>query len=75
MVEVNDMGLLNTFNEWRTTRYENRISQMREVNKCPDCNGRGFLTYPATEYAFYGNLDCPGCNGSGLFTAWDEIVE
>lgn len=69
------MGLLNAFNEWKTTRYENRIAKMKEENKCPDCNGRGFLTYPASEYAFYNNLDCPGCDGSGQFTDWFDTMQ
>ncbi|PLR96799.1 methionine aminopeptidase [Bacillus sp. T33-2] len=65
------MGLLNAFNEWKSARYENHISNMKAQNKCPDCRGRGFITYPASEYVFYSNpYNCSGCNGSGLYVDW-----
>jgi DnaJ-class molecular chaperone len=73
MVEVNKMGLLSAFNDWRNTRYENHVSQMKEENKCPDCNGRGFLIYPGGQMSYLANsLDCPGCNGSGQYSEWES---
>lgn len=69
------MGLLNAFNEWRTTRQENHVSRMKENNKCPDCYGRGFLVYPANEYIYSNSFDCPGCNGSGLYNDWENISQ
>jgi DnaJ-class molecular chaperone len=66
------VGLLNAFNEWRNSKYENHISQMREGDKCPDCYGRGVLIYPSTGISFYTNiLDCPGCNGTGMYAEWE----
>ncbi|MEH7523517.1 hypothetical protein V7149_09565, partial [Bacillus sp. JJ1503] len=69
------MGLVKAFNDWRAARYENHVAQMKDMNKCPECYGRGFMPYPANEFAFYGNLlDCPGCNGSGDYGDWNELV-
>ncbi|MHC0036981.1 methionine aminopeptidase [Pseudoneobacillus sp. C159] len=70
------MGLLSAFNDWRNTRYENHLSEMREANKCPDCYGRGFLVYPASEISYLPqSFDCPGCNGSGHFNDWENPAE
>lgn len=68
------MGLLKTFNNWRSARQENFISNMSLQNKCPDCRGKGYNIYPAaSEFIPYDNTyDCPGCNGSGLFTDWSQ---
>jgi DnaJ-class molecular chaperone len=75
MVEVTYMGLLGAFNDWRASRHENHIAQMKEENKCPDCNGRGFLIYPTTEMSYLvHSLDCPGCNGSGHFSEWENLT-
>ncbi|MBP2239614.1 DnaJ-class molecular chaperone [Cytobacillus eiseniae] len=66
------MGILNTFNEWRATRYEKHVSRMKSDNKCPECYGRGFPIYPGTEYAYYTNIvECPGCGGTGVYTDWE----
>ncbi|MFE8702170.1 methionine aminopeptidase [Cytobacillus sp. FJAT-54145] len=64
------MGLIDAFNEWISSRYENHISKMELENRCPDCYGKGFQLYPhAIELVPYDGLyDCPSCNGSGLFT-------
>ena len=73
-IEVKQLGLLNAFNDWRTSRHEKHVSKMQEMGKCPDCYGRGFIPYPASEFAYVSNaLDCPGCNGSGLYTDWNEL--
>jgi DnaJ-class molecular chaperone len=70
------MGLIQAFNQWKTTRYENHLAQMREENKCPECYGRGFVVYPAQEFVYYSNpLDCPGCNGTGLYTEWSKLIK
>lgn len=75
MVGVINMGLLSTFNDWRTTRYENHVAEMKEENKCPDCYGRGFLIYPSSELSFHANsFDCPGCNGSGQYGEWENTT-
>ncbi|HLO12074.1 MAG TPA: methionine aminopeptidase [Pseudoneobacillus sp.] len=67
------MGLMSSFNDWRASRYENHVSQMREENKCPDCYGRGFMMYPFNEFTYQAHsLECPGCNGSGLYTDWSS---
>ncbi|MBM7585591.1 DnaJ-class molecular chaperone [Bacillus pakistanensis] len=68
------MGLLNAINEWRTSRYENHVSKMKEANNCPECRGRGFLLYPANEYSYSADqFNCNGCNGSGLYSDWDNL--
>lgn len=68
------MGILQSFNQWRESRYENHLSNMEAQNKCPDCNGRGYHTYPVNEFVYLSNqLECPGCNGSGQFSDWSEI--
>lgn len=70
------MGLLNSFNEWRTARYQNHVSKMKEANKCPDCHGRGFSLYPGNEYAFYtSQYNCSGCNGTGLYSEWEGLSQ
>jgi DnaJ-class molecular chaperone len=68
------MGLLNAFNDWRNLRHENHLSQMKDLNKCPDCYGRGFLVYPAIEYLYHSfSSECPGCNGSGHYSEWESL--
>jgi DnaJ-class molecular chaperone len=68
------MGLLNSFNDWRQARYENHLSQMKELNKCPDCYGRGYFVYPAIEYTYLElSPECTGCNGSGRYNDWESI--
>lgn len=71
------MHLLHTFQQWRETRYENHLLQMKDKNKCPDCSGRGFHVYPAHELAFFNeSLDCPSCSGTGLYNEWlKELCE
>jgi DnaJ-class molecular chaperone len=66
------MGLLNVFNQWKETRYQNHIANMKEQGKCPDCLGKGYSVYPYNEFAYYHSLECPGCQGSGLFLDWEE---
>lgn len=71
--KVVNMGLLSAFNDWRASRYENHLSQMKEANKCPDCYGRGFLIYPSSEISYHtSSFDCPGCNGSGQYSRWED---
>ncbi|MEW9050150.1 MAG: methionine aminopeptidase [Neobacillus sp.] len=67
------MGLLNAYNQWRETRYQNHLSNMRDQDKCPDCHGRGFTVYPYNEYAYYNSFDCPSCQGSGSYDAWENL--
>ncbi|AGK55417.1 hypothetical protein B1NLA3E_18365 [Bacillus sp. 1NLA3E] len=68
------MGLFEAYNQWKVSRYENHVSNMESQNKCPDCNGRGYHSYPANEFVYYSNpSECPGCNGSGLFTDWTGL--
>lgn len=67
------MGLLNAFNDWRTSRYENHVSQMKELNKCPECYGKGYVIYPAIEFTYQPmSYDCHGCNGSGNYSVWED---
>lgn len=68
------MGLLNSYNEWKVSRQQQHVSNMQSQNKCPDCNGRGFYTFPVNEFVHYTNpYDCPGCNGSGTYEGWSEL--
>lgn len=67
------MGLINSFNQWRETRYQNHVSHMRTQEKCPDCYGRGFTVYPYNEFAYYNSVECPGCQGSGSYSDWDQL--
>lgn len=70
---MTDLGLLDAFNQWKNTRYENHLSVMKEQNKCPDCYGRGFYTFSANEFFYHAApYDCPGCNGSGRYSDWEE---
>lgn len=70
-----NMVLFSAISDWRKSRHEKFISQMKEENKCPDCYGRGFLLYPANEFLYLNNpLDCPGCNGTGLYTDWVNTI-
>lgn len=63
------MGLLNSFTNWKTERYEKHLNDMQGLGKCPDCRGRGFtIPYSAYTTAY----ECPGCNGSGLYSDWAE---
>lgn len=66
------MGLLNTLNQWKETRYQNHVAAMKEQNKCPDCHGRGYTIYPYTEFAYLNSFECPGCQGSGNYSDWEE---
>jgi DnaJ-class molecular chaperone len=65
------MGL---FNEWRRARNEKHITRMREDNRCPLCNGKGFVLYRGFDYAM-DSFDCAGCNGTGLFSEWEDVAE
>lgn len=67
------MGLLNSFNQWKETRYQNHLSNMKEHGKCPDCQGRGYTVYPYNEFAYFNSFECPGCQGSGQYADWDEM--
>jgi len=33
------LSLFNALNQWRNTRYENHLANMKDQNKCPDCHG------------------------------------
>ncbi|MFD2443792.1 methionine aminopeptidase [Bacillus sp. CGMCC 1.16607] len=69
------MGLLSAFNDWRASRYENHVTQMKEENKCPDCSGQGYFIYPTTDFTYNANtFDCVGCNGSGLYSEWETQI-
>ncbi|MBM7643838.1 DnaJ-class molecular chaperone [Scopulibacillus daqui] len=64
------MGLINAYSNWKTKRYEKHLTKMQSLGKCPDCNGRGYMTIFDYEYA--APYNCYGCNGSGLYTDWEE---
>ncbi|MBD8067458.1 methionine aminopeptidase [Bacillus sp. PS06] len=66
------MGLINTVNDWITSRYEKKVKQMEDLGLCPDCHGRGFHTFNTYELYFTNPVDCIGCNGSGNFAEWYE---
>lgn len=68
------MGLLDAYQNWKESRYENHVNNMKSQNKCPDCYGKGFHSFPVNEFVYYSNpYDCPGCNGSGLYSDWEQI--
>ncbi|MCL6570513.1 MAG: methionine aminopeptidase [Bacillus sp. (in: Bacteria)] len=67
------MGLLNSFNQWKETRYQNHISTMKEQGKCPDCHGRGYAVSPYDEYAYFNSIECTGCLGSGHYSEWADL--
>jgi RNA polymerase subunit RPABC4/transcription elongation factor Spt4 len=72
--EVNIMGLLNAYNEWKNSRYQRHLTAMKDQDKCPDCFGRGYYIYPANEFVYNVNPhDCPGCNGTGTYTEWENL--
>ncbi|WP_078547983.1 methionine aminopeptidase [Litchfieldia alkalitelluris] len=64
------MGLIDTLNDWLTSRNERRLEQMESLGLCPDCNGRGFHTFNSYEFYYSNPIDCIGCNGSGTFSDW-----
>lgn len=67
------MGLLNTYNQWKETRYQNHVFRMKKKGKCPDCKGRGYTVYPYHEFAYYHSYECLGCRGSGLYMDWAKL--
>jgi DnaJ-class molecular chaperone len=69
---VDTLRFLNALSEWKTARYEKKISEMRSQGICPDCHGKGFHSLPLNEFLYTDVYDCPGCNGSGLFSDWSE---
>ncbi|KAB2333441.1 methionine aminopeptidase [Bacillus mesophilum] len=70
------MGLFGSFQKWKNAKYEEHMSRMKEDNKCPDCNGRGFLIFPASMYLYNSeSINCHGCNGTGLYTDWGQSGE
>lgn len=67
------MGLFGSFQKWKAAKYENHISVMREENRCPECNGRGFLIYPASIYLYHSeSMNCLSCSGTGLYEDWEK---
>lgn len=70
--EVIMMGLLNSYNQWKETKYQNHVSNMKEQGKCPDCQGKGYTVYPYNEFAYFNSFKCPGCQGSGNYMDWQE---
>lgn len=68
------MGILNAFDQWISSRYENHVSKMESQERCPDCLGKGFHTYPwASEFFLHENShQCTGCNGSGHYYDWSS---
>ncbi|ASV69473.1 methionine aminopeptidase [Cytobacillus sp. FSL W7-1323] len=68
------MGLLNAFNEWRETRYANHVEKMKDLEKCPDCRGKGFQYFAGQEYMFMDDdaYYCASCNGSGEYDIWES---
>ncbi|WP_102349769.1 methionine aminopeptidase [Bacillus sp. Marseille-P3661] len=69
------MGLLNSFMEWNSARYEKKIAKMEAKGICPDCYGRGINSAAFNEFVFTNSYECPGCNGSGHFSDWAGINE
>lgn len=69
------MGLLNSFQDWKASRYEKKISEMQSQGICPDCHGKGVNTFPLNDYYLANVYDCPGCNGSGSFSDWATNTE
>jgi DnaJ-class molecular chaperone len=70
------MGLLNVYQEWKDSRYQKHVSNMREQDKCPDCYGRGYHIFPATEFVYNVTpYDCQGCDGTGTFEQWTNLNE
>lgn len=68
------MGILDAYNQWRVSRYDNHVSNMRSQNKCPDCRGKGYHAYPVNEFVYYtDSYECPGCNGTGQYSDWNEL--
>ncbi len=66
------MGLLNSINDWISSRYERKIEQMENLGLCPECNGKGFHTFNAYDFYYTKPYNCVGCNGTGSFTEWFE---
>ncbi len=70
------MNIYNAISEWKQDRYDKKLFRMKELGKCPDCNGRGFILTMSSLYipSFESIFDCQGCNASGQYTDW-EIAE
>lgn len=68
------MNLFNTFLEWKDSRYQQHVSLMKEQNKCPECNGKGYFIVPTTEFVYsIPPYDCYPCNGTGTYTEWTNL--
>ncbi|WP_138419515.1 methionine aminopeptidase [Aquibacillus sediminis] len=63
------MGLFSAISEWSNGRYEKKVAKMRELGKCPDCNGHGIEVMPY-EHFFSSPYECPSCAGTGQFSDW-----
>ena len=70
MNEVLKVGLINAFTSWQHERYQRHLSKMQQLEKCPNCHGRGFINTISFDYAM--PYECPGCSGSGAFSDWEN---
>ncbi|WP_245805825.1 methionine aminopeptidase [Bacillus alkalicellulosilyticus] len=50
---------------------QKKIENMKTLDLCPDCHGKGFMVYPAEHY-FTTSYECAGCNGTGNFSEWSS---
>lgn len=66
------MGIWSFLSEWKNAQYEKRVSEMQALNKCPDCQGKGFQAIMLQGFYYTGSFDCYGCDGSGLFSDWEK---
>ncbi|MFC7391716.1 methionine aminopeptidase [Scopulibacillus cellulosilyticus] len=64
------MSLFNAISNWRSEKYKKHVSKMQALGKCPDCNGKGYMTIFDYEYA--APFNCQGCDGSGLYSDWEQ---
>ncbi len=64
------MGFFNIVTEWKNQRFQNHMTHMKSIGKCPECNGSRIT--PTFRAMYTAPPLCPGCNGSGLFSDWDN---
>lgn len=70
------MNIFNAISEWKQGRYDKKLLEMKELGKCPDCNGRGYILTMSSLYipSFESIFDCSGCNASGQYKDWENAA-
>ncbi len=63
--------MIKAISSWLMDMKQKKIENMKTLDLCPDCHGKGFMVYPAEHY-FTTSYECAGCNGTGNFSEWSS---